>query len=553
MLHNFSDDDDDFLNCWAVVLAASPLIKEMLTVNPRNRANIEKICCHWWVNEGYEESCLDISEELANQTPVRLDLLLSLAPPPPQLESEKLVVTGEVAEDVKAEAMVPTRSQSVGSLMELTHPAERRIKDLLNDEKVCPKRKLETTVSTDRANLKRKDKIIKENTVADITVHGTIAENASMEEDASMTEVVPLEKSSTRTISKEMDVESVDETPDLSLEGAACAEILEDSAKKENNKKAVKVKRTPTVSKTTVLEGINEVPSTENVLSDKADKENTTAATKEVKTDEKAEPVKKKVIKKKVLADKNENTAAKAKTPAEEKAKEKKKVEEKPAEAEESKDETPTKPIERRRSKIFEQAEKFQNMISSSESKSTVQEKPKKIVIPGVSVGGFKKEFERKASLTSTSPPKVKSPLAKKASLDDEQKAAEKEDVSKQEPKSQEEVEVAEQETDKQPKSVVIQDDMKAKVKNAVNIISSALDKDGARKSKSRPCMYRKPPVPFGASGRSASGSIGLLPTPLSPTGDDKRFFKLQVRISKLLFKFRLFKFVFRLVQTIQD
>lgn len=68
----------------------------MLTVNPRNRANISTICAHWWVNEGYDESCLDVSEELANQTPVRLDLLLSLAPPPPQLESDKLVVTGEV-------------------------------------------------------------------------------------------------------------------------------------------------------------------------------------------------------------------------------------------------------------------------------------------------------------------------------------------------------------------------------------------------------------------------------------------------------------------------
>lgn len=503
----------------------------MLTVNPRNRANIEKICNHWWVNEGYDESCFDISEDLANQTPVRLDLLLSLAPPPPQLESEKLVVTGDAAEEVvKAEGMVPTRSQSVGSLMEFTHPAERRIKDLLNDDKVCPKRKLETTVSTDRANLKRKDKIIKENTVADITVHGTIAENASME-DASMIEPIPLDKSSTRTISKEMDVEGVEETPDLSLEGAACAEILEDSARKENNKKAVKIKRTPTVSKSTILEGINEVPSTENVLSAKADKENTTAATKEVKKDEKAEPVKKKVVKKKVLADKNENATPKAKTPAEDK--EKKKVEEKPAE--EPKEEAPTKPVERRRSKIFETAEKFQNMISSSESKSAVPEKPKKIVIPGVSVGGFKKEFERKASLTSTSPPKTKSPLAKKASQEEEQKAAE---ADKEELQAQEEPVVGEEEeeevAEKQPKGVVIED-RKEKLKNAVNIISSALDKDGTRKSKSRPCMYRKPPVPFGASGRSASGSIALLPTPLSPTGESKRCFKLQVGIVDFL------------------
>lgn len=42
----------------------------MLTVNPKKRADIEKICSHWWVNETYDVNCLDISEELANQTPV---------------------------------------------------------------------------------------------------------------------------------------------------------------------------------------------------------------------------------------------------------------------------------------------------------------------------------------------------------------------------------------------------------------------------------------------------------------------------------------------------
>ena len=33
-----------------------------------------------WVNETYQESCLELAEELANQTPVRLDLLLTIAP-----------------------------------------------------------------------------------------------------------------------------------------------------------------------------------------------------------------------------------------------------------------------------------------------------------------------------------------------------------------------------------------------------------------------------------------------------------------------------------------
>jgi len=42
-----------------------------------------------WVNESYGESCLEVAEELANQTPVRLDLLLTILPP---VESADTVV-----------------------------------------------------------------------------------------------------------------------------------------------------------------------------------------------------------------------------------------------------------------------------------------------------------------------------------------------------------------------------------------------------------------------------------------------------------------------------
>lgn len=48
-----------------------------------------------WVNKGSDVSCLELAEALANETPVRLDLLLSLAPPP---VSDKLVVTDEVCQ-----------------------------------------------------------------------------------------------------------------------------------------------------------------------------------------------------------------------------------------------------------------------------------------------------------------------------------------------------------------------------------------------------------------------------------------------------------------------
>lgn len=59
-------------------------------------------------------------------------------------------------------------------------------------------------------------------------------------------------------------------------------------------------------------------------------------------------------------------------------------------------DESAIKAGDRRKSRILETAEKFQSMNNQN------NEKYKKFVIPGVSVGSFKKEFERKASITSS-------------------------------------------------------------------------------------------------------------------------------------------------------
>ena len=59
---------------------ASGLVRTMLTVSSEKRANIGDICSHWWVNEGYPQTCLEEAEFLSLQSPVRLDLLLSLAP-----------------------------------------------------------------------------------------------------------------------------------------------------------------------------------------------------------------------------------------------------------------------------------------------------------------------------------------------------------------------------------------------------------------------------------------------------------------------------------------
>lgn len=62
---------------------ASTLIRKLLTVDPIKRATIVDICTDWWVNQGYEHSLLQVAEDMANLTPVRLDLLLALAPGSP--------------------------------------------------------------------------------------------------------------------------------------------------------------------------------------------------------------------------------------------------------------------------------------------------------------------------------------------------------------------------------------------------------------------------------------------------------------------------------------
>ena len=81
----------------------------MLTVGSDKGANIADICSHWWVNEGYgENSCLQEAEYLAGLTPVRLDLLLSLAPPGSALEGEmREAVLVEPSEDDPQVTFIP--------------------------------------------------------------------------------------------------------------------------------------------------------------------------------------------------------------------------------------------------------------------------------------------------------------------------------------------------------------------------------------------------------------------------------------------------------------
>lgn len=215
------------------------------------------------------------------------------------------------------EPVGPARSQSVGSLMELQTPAERRIKELIVDElKSSPKRKLESTISTDKANLlqdgKRKEKIIKENTVADISVCNSNKQQSSNQNELeNVEEATPLDRSRTQTLSKDMEVEAnSEEVIDPQSQGAACAEMIEEAKKKPQSTLA----KSKTNNLTTqVLEDINENPSQEN-LSTNVDKENLKEKEKIVEKEPETKTTPKKKVVKKVLGVKNENAIKKEKS-----------------------------------------------------------------------------------------------------------------------------------------------------------------------------------------------------------------------------------------------
>ncbi|XP_038210171.1 serine/threonine-protein kinase MARK2 isoform X1 [Zerene cesonia] len=109
---------------------ASPLIRDMLTVDPLKRADIVYICDHPWVNTGCETSCLEVAEALAAQTPVRLDLLLSLAPAAPS-HSNSVVVPPEQTELGGPDESCTDLTSSTSMAVEPSNSAEKRILELV--------------------------------------------------------------------------------------------------------------------------------------------------------------------------------------------------------------------------------------------------------------------------------------------------------------------------------------------------------------------------------------------------------------------------------------
>lgn len=307
---------------------ASPLIRDMLNVNPSCRADITAICSHWWVDMNQSEPCLEIAEELANQTPVRLDLLLSLAP---NGSSDKLLVDQVNVPGQPVVTDRPLRSQSLGSLASTTGSAQPI-------DFMLEKRDVDTT--------KRK---------ADDTVNGVKKKEKSKSRR---------ERSSSRSRRDESTPE-----PDSGTEKP-----------KRRSVKASKKKSNDTV----VLEETKEEEETkakeDTVIEEDLSKPPETSL-------EPAVPVSDEVAKDKTLTPSECVAVENPKEVIDEKVEEKK--------GEDAK-ETISKPVERRKSKIFETAEKFNNIV---EPAKPVQ---KKVIIPGVKVSDAKKAYERKSSLASS-------------------------------------------------------------------------------------------------------------------------------------------------------
>ncbi|KPJ11278.1 NUAK family SNF1-like kinase 1 [Papilio machaon] len=107
---------------------ASPLIRDMLTVDPLKRADIAYICDHPWVNSGCPSSCLDLAQALAAETPVRLDLLLSLAPAAAS-HTNSVVVPTEA--ELGPEESCADLTSSTSIPVEPSNSAEKRILELV--------------------------------------------------------------------------------------------------------------------------------------------------------------------------------------------------------------------------------------------------------------------------------------------------------------------------------------------------------------------------------------------------------------------------------------
>ncbi|XP_071875836.1 nuak family kinase 1 isoform X2 [Bombus fervidus] len=491
---------------------ASPLIKDMLTVCPARRADIERICTHWWVNEGYEQNCLDIAEDLAAQTPVRLDLLLSLVPQ--SASAEKLVVgdqqpaAADVPNNVSSETLIPTRCHSVGSLMELDQSgSDRRIRrELIEEEqRTAPiggdaKRKLETTPSMDEtaaADAKRKERPRRKEKrdEPEARMYKSVSRHHSAPIPNSITEeAMEVDPMVTVPISKTVDLNKIEST-------AACLELIKECSERSPSKERSKTpmihepeqrplavdesRRVSSEDRAVVNHDEERLPDERQAKSLDDGHRDESSKRSEMEHDQTIarsatpvfEPSNEKTLAGNERFERTSSTGVQEESISlEATQREFKKLKEKALSLDSELSNEPRdaagKTFERRRSKIFETAEKFNQMASNVEN-----EKPKKIFIPGVNVGGAKRVFERKASLSSIVTPPPTKCVASKMIIDVPTTDAKRNENSNDKTKPTR-IEREEQEQQEQGEENEEEEKKKEEAKKrAIDIISGAIGK----------------------------------------------------------------------------
>ncbi|XP_046667176.1 NUAK family SNF1-like kinase 1 isoform X2 [Homalodisca vitripennis] len=342
---------------------ASPLIRDMLNINAGRRADITAICSHWWIDAGQSEACLEVAEELANQTPVRLDLLLCLAP---SGDNDKMLLADQPP--IQEATDRPLRSQSLSSLATaqvqpdfLPEPASSQSR---RDTESRSKRKEEG------GSVKRKERS---------RSRRERSSSRSRRDDSTPEPDSVSEKPKRRSVkSKKSSSEGlVLEQPKEEVLQPKIAEVEEDLAKSSETILA------PTTPVDEVPKAKSPVPSDEVVIEEIKSEEPETPSTPVHEVFKQPSPLASPVP----TTPTTPTQPMAFSLPAE-------KIEDKTPE-----EEKPTKPMERRKSKIFETAEKF-NKIGTAEAQPKPQ--PKKMVLPGVKVSDAKKAYERRSSLASS-------------------------------------------------------------------------------------------------------------------------------------------------------
>lgn len=262
-----------------------------------------------------------------------------------------------------------------------------------------PKRKLESTVSTENATggAKKKEKPIADIIKSDPSKH-SIAEVMEVEQEQPPSPTLPINSppSPPADAVKVNEKETIEPpVPDVQESLKKIEELCDELMEKTDKKKADDEDKKPVLK-----EEPKSAPSTKTSPSIE---QQTVVPVKKEAVKKISSPVKRDMVKHKTSdlsgaltsVAKNEKEQQKSVPPVTSKSQ----TITSAVEKKDSLPEEPEKPktTEKRRSRILETAEKFQNMNNQN------NEKYKKFSIPGVSVGNFKKEFERKASLTDSS------------------------------------------------------------------------------------------------------------------------------------------------------